>query len=133
MIDGRSGVPAHRQMADDLRRRIVAGELGPGELLPTEAQLGHEYGVGRATVRMAVATLRGEGLVVVERGTGTRVRQPAEREAVRVPRGARVISRMPDPDERSELDVDEGVPVLVVTVGGRDRVYAADRVMLTFA
>ena len=77
--------------------------------------------------------LRAEGLVDVEHGYGTRVRPEPEREPVAVPRGATLIGRMPSADERADLDVPEGVPVLVVSHGGREQVYPADRVQLRFA
>lgn len=131
-LDPHSGVPLHRQLAAALRARIAAGEWPAGALLPSQARIGHEYGVGKATVQAAVNALRAEGLVDVERGTGIRVREPVEPERVAVPRGAITRSRMPTAEERAELDIPEGVPVLVVTLGGRLRgVYPADRAEIT--
>lgn len=124
----------YRQLADLLRARITSGEIGPGQLLPFEGRLSQEYGVGRATVRAALQVLREEGLVVTERGYGTRVIAEQERTRVAVPRGAQIIARMPTEQERVELGIDPGavVPVHVVLVGGRVRgVYAADRTVLT--
>ncbi|WP_432050337.1 GntR family transcriptional regulator [Verrucosispora sp. NA02020] len=131
MIDLHSGVPRHLQLAAELRARIAAGEYAPGSLLPSETRLAQEYEVGRGTVRRAVGLLRAEGLVDVASGRGTRVRGQAEREVVSVPRGSMIDSRMPTPDERAELDIPDGVPVQVVTTGGRVRgVYPSDRVRL---
>jgi hypothetical protein len=84
-------------------------------------------------VKAAIAQLRADGLVDVERGVDIRVREPVEKESARVPRGATVAGRMPTAEERSELDIPEGVPVMVVSYGGRERVYPCDRVVLTFA
>lgn len=134
MIDPRSGVPQHRQLADELRARITSGEWLPGSLLPAQPRLRHDYGVGKATVQAAMVQLRAEGLIDVERGIGVRVREPIEQRQVRVQRGSMVQARMPTAGERAELDIPEGVPVLVVTLGGRERgVYPADRNVLTFA
>ncbi|TCB97603.1 GntR family transcriptional regulator [Micromonospora zingiberis] len=131
-LDPRSGMPLHRQLAAALRARIAAGEWPPGALLPAQARLAHEYEVGKATVLAAVAALRAEGLIDVERGVGLRVREPADRERVAVPRGALIVCRPPTPDERARLDIPEGVHVQVVTVGGRVRgVYPGDRVELS--
>jgi hypothetical protein len=42
--------------------------------------------------------------------------------------GSTVTSRMPTVDERSEHDIDEGVPVLsVVDPDGSSKIYPADR------
>ena len=133
-LDPHSGVPLHRQLAAALRARIVVGDWPAGTLLPAQSRIGYDYGVGKATVQKAVDTLRGEGLVDVERGVGIRVREPAERTRISVPRGAVISSRMPSADERAELSVSEGVPLMVVVVGGRERGrYPADRYDLTTA
>lgn len=63
-----------RQIADHLRDAITRGDLGPGDRLPSEADLIGHYDVARMTVRQAVAELRGEGLVVAEHGRGVFVR-----------------------------------------------------------
>jgi GntR family transcriptional regulator len=66
--------PKWQQIADDLRAQIDAGDLAPGDPIPSETQLTDRYGVARATVRQAVQALRASGLVVVEHGRATRVR-----------------------------------------------------------
>jgi GntR family transcriptional regulator len=60
-----------QQLADELRARIRAKEWGPGDKLPTEAELVSTYGVSRATVRSAIQALESQGHVVVRRGLGT--------------------------------------------------------------
>lgn len=129
-LDPHSGVPLHRQLAAILRARIVAGEWPPGSLLPAQARIGYDYGVGKATVQAAVTALRAEGLVTVERGTGIRVRPPtpALEELVGEPDQV-VTARMPTPEERARLQLAEGVPVLVIhNPDGLMDVYAADEV-----
>ncbi|MFD0817705.1 GntR family transcriptional regulator [Micromonospora zhanjiangensis] len=121
-------------MANDLRRRIVAGELAPGADLPSEARLGQDYGVGRATVRRAIAQLRTEQLIDVVHGYGTRVREDVPRERVAVQRGSIIRSRPASPDERATWDLPEGGHVLVVMSGDQIRgTYPADRTDLTTA
>jgi GntR family transcriptional regulator len=66
--------PKWQQIADDLRTQIEAGDLAPGDPIPSETQLTARYDVARATVRQAVQALRASGLVVVEHGRATRVR-----------------------------------------------------------
>lgn len=133
VIDPRSERAVYRQLADLLREQIKAGHPQPGGLLPSEGQLQQTYGVGRETVRRALRVLREEGLVVTEAGYGTRVREPVEQAPVRVPRGATVTGRMPTAAERTAMGIPDGVPVLVVSYGGREQVHPADRTRLTFA
>jgi GntR family transcriptional regulator len=63
--------PLYTQLADILRDMIESGELQPRGPLPSESYLQQEQGVSRGTVRMAVAILRDEGLVVTIGGRGT--------------------------------------------------------------
>src|ERR1700754_3621136 len=66
--------PRYRIAAAELRRRIMAGAIPPGALLPSEAALTREFGLSRGVVREAMALLRAEGLVVTEMGRGTYAR-----------------------------------------------------------
>lgn len=60
--------PLHVRLADTLRERIRSGAWPAGSSLPSEAELGQEFGASRGTVRAAVQALRAEGLVVGGRG-----------------------------------------------------------------
>jgi GntR family transcriptional repressor for pyruvate dehydrogenase complex len=68
---------AYQLLAEDLRGRILSGELAPGARL-VEQELGDRYGVSRSTVREALRMLGSQGLVMTARGMngGTFVRQP---------------------------------------------------------
>jgi len=67
----RGPIPKHHQLAEILRTMIRAGDLQPGDQVPTEATLCTRYGVSRGTVRQALDTLAREGLVSREAGRGT--------------------------------------------------------------
>jgi GntR family transcriptional regulator len=60
----------YHEIADELRRRIAAGGLAPGRLLPSESELGAAYSASRITVRKALDVLRDEGLVDSRQGFG---------------------------------------------------------------
>ncbi|MFP5021690.1 GntR family transcriptional regulator [Pseudonocardia phyllosphaerae] len=57
------GTPLHRTLAAELRARIRGGEIGVGEMLPSEAALCEEFETSRGPVRQALAALRDEGLI----------------------------------------------------------------------
>jgi GntR family transcriptional regulator len=73
-LDPRSDRPLALQLADLLRAEIREGRRRPGSQLPTESEFQHAYGVSRTTVRSALATLAGEGLVLTRKGFGSYVR-----------------------------------------------------------
>ena len=60
----------YRAIADELRTRIAGGDLGPGAVLPSEAELAAANGVSRVTVRKALELLRDDGLVDARQGFG---------------------------------------------------------------
>ena len=55
--------PAYRQVSDDLRRRIDAGEIREGEPLPTEGDLATRFGLHRSTIREGLRQLEQDGLL----------------------------------------------------------------------
>ncbi|MEJ8473798.1 GntR family transcriptional regulator [Roseibium algae] len=66
-------VPLYHQIFLILRNRIFGGELSEGDLVPGEQDLTTEFGVSRITAKRALNELADAGLVVRERGRGTRV------------------------------------------------------------
>ncbi|MFF1714931.1 GntR family transcriptional regulator [Streptomyces sp. NPDC058268] len=63
-----------QDIADALRDRIRSGDLKPGDRLPTQAVLAEEFGVERGTVRQALKTLQGDGLLAnVSKGSPPRI------------------------------------------------------------
>ncbi len=62
--------PLSTVVAESLSDKIRSGSLGPGDQLPTELELCHEYDVSRTVIREAVARLRSDGIVVPHQGRG---------------------------------------------------------------
>ncbi|WP_326555147.1 GntR family transcriptional regulator [Micromonospora sp. NBC_01813] len=128
MIDPNADRAVFRQLADLLRNRILSGELQPGASLPSELRMAQEYGLSRTSVRQAVSILRSEGLVSVQRPRGTFVREAEFTDTVTLRKGDTASARMPSPTERRDLDLAEGVPILVISrADGSTDLYAADR------
>jgi GntR family transcriptional regulator len=78
-VDPASRVPLYHQIYVVLRNLIYSGRLGPGEVVPGEQELAESFGVSRITAKRALNEMAAAGLVVRERGRGTRVvlRPPA--------------------------------------------------------
>jgi GntR family transcriptional regulator len=64
---------AYVQVADDIARRINAGEITAK--LPSERSLAEEYGVAYTTVRRAMEVLRERGVIRTVHGRGTFVQK----------------------------------------------------------
>jgi DNA-binding FadR family transcriptional regulator len=66
----------YRQVADQLRQLIEAGEFRAGERLPPERELAVKLGISRPTVREALIALEVEGRVRIRVGSGIYVTAP---------------------------------------------------------
>ncbi|MEU4831930.1 GntR family transcriptional regulator [Streptosporangium sp. NPDC023615] len=76
MLDREGPVPVYKQVAEMIRVRIEAGDLGLGEAVPSEAELEVEYGIARTTARRVARELREQGLAYTVQGEGTFVGEP---------------------------------------------------------
>ena len=66
-----SHVALHRQLSQQLRQAIGAGQYRAGDRLPTEPELAAKHRVSRITARQAVMQLVKDGLVVRKQGKGS--------------------------------------------------------------
>ncbi|BCL17236.1 GntR family transcriptional regulator [Micromonospora sagamiensis] len=66
--------PNYQRVVDDLRSRILSGQLGPGDKLPTEKELQQRWGFSTTIIKHALTLLRSEGLIEGRRGSGNYVR-----------------------------------------------------------
>ena len=59
------------QVVKQITDSIIAGDLKPGDKLPTEPELCENFGIGRNSVREAIKILEAYGVVYIERAEGT--------------------------------------------------------------
>jgi GntR family transcriptional regulator len=71
ILDRRSGVPAYRQIIDQVMGGIAAGTLRPGHRLPTVRQLAVDLDINPNTVVRAYRELEIREVLATEQGTGT--------------------------------------------------------------
>ena len=63
-------------IADELAEGILAGRWPAGSRMPSERQLTREFGASRPVIREALRSLLERGLIEVQAGRGTFVREP---------------------------------------------------------
>jgi DNA-binding LacI/PurR family transcriptional regulator len=63
--------PLYHRILDDLRTRILGGELAPGDRIPTEKELMQAYSTSRITASRAVNELEGMGYLVRLKAKGS--------------------------------------------------------------
>ncbi|HXH63452.1 MAG TPA: GntR family transcriptional regulator [Gemmatimonadales bacterium] len=76
-IDPRSPTPLYAQIAGRLKVAVAAGELRPGESLPSVRQLAARLRLNPATIAQAYRELESEGFVEMRQGSGTFIKDVA--------------------------------------------------------
>ena len=78
-IEAQSTWPLYRQLYNQLRQAILEQTLPAGARLPSTRALARTLGVSRNTVLNAYDALAADTLLAARRGSGTRVRRPADK------------------------------------------------------
>ena len=89
-LDRQSGVPAYRQLVDQVRQALRLGILRPGDRLPTVRDVVRQIAINPNTVHRAYRELEQQGLTEGRPGSGTFVKETLDQV----------------PDEESELRQD---------------------------
>jgi GntR family transcriptional regulator len=92
-LDRKSGVPAYRQVVDQVRRAVRLGILRPGDQLPTVRDVVKQIAINPNTVHRAYRDLEAQGLTEGRPGSGTFVR--------------RTLSRVPDEQPQLQLHLEK--------------------------
>jgi len=114
-LDPHSGIPAYRQMMDQIRYYIAGGTLRPGDQLPSIRELATAVAVNPTTVVRVYTELERDGILEMRHGKGAFVTDvsvdtltPAEREKA-IRRAARQLAL-----EASQLRVSPARVVQIV-------------------
>ncbi|MFL7870324.1 MAG: GntR family transcriptional regulator [Anaerolineales bacterium] len=70
-LDFRSGTPIYTQIVEQVKQRVLSGELKPGDQLPTVRALALELRVNFNTVARAYRLLDEAGIISTQQGRGT--------------------------------------------------------------
>ena len=108
-IDPRSPTPLYAQIAGRIRVAVAAGELRPGESLPSVRQLAARLRVNPATVVQAYRDLEAQGFVEIRHGAGTFVRElaPGRRARERSQQASALVRKLVADARRSGVSLAE--------------------------
>lgn len=86
-LDRKSGVPAYRQLVDQVRQALRLGLLRPGDQLPTVRDVVKQIAINPNTVHRAYRDLEQQGLTEGRPGSGTFIKRslskvPEQQEAL---------------------------------------------------
>ena len=70
-IDFRSGIPIYLQVVERIQERLAAGQLTPGDQLPTVRSLAAELRVNFNTIARAYRIMDESGIISTQQGRGT--------------------------------------------------------------
>jgi GntR family transcriptional regulator len=92
-LDRKSGVPAYRQVVDQVRQALRLGILKPGDQLPTVRDVVKQIAINPNTVHRAYRDLEAQGLTEGRPGSGTFIR--------------RSLSKVPDQQPQLQRDLEK--------------------------
>ena len=70
-LDFRSGIPIYLQVVERIKERLAAGQLQPGDQLPTVRSLALELRVNFNTIARAYRIMDESGIISTQQGRGT--------------------------------------------------------------
>lgn len=103
-------MPLYQQVAEKIQQDITAGQLKPGHLAPSEAQIVARWGVARITARKAIAVLRERGLVHTVRGKGTFVGPEGTPHNPRATKAASIAAELAEEIRAGQYERDVPLP-----------------------
>jgi GntR family transcriptional regulator len=120
-VDPRSPTPLYAQIASRLRIAVAAGELRPGDALPSVRRLAAQLRVNPATVVQAYRDLEEEGFVEMRQGAGTFVRElpPARRSSERVRQATVLVRQLIANARRLGVSLDELHSAILEEIGAK--------------
>lgn len=119
-IDPRSPIPLYDQIATRIRVAVAAGDLSPGDSLPSVRQLAKRLRINPATVVQAYRELEREGFVEMRQGAGSFIREveAPRRKKARTRQAERLVREMFRQAARLGLDREELAAALKKELGG---------------
>lgn len=122
-IDPRNPIPLYDQIAARIRLAVAAGELAPGQALPSVRQLAGRLRVNPATVVQAYRALETEGFVEMRQGSGTYVRgvQSGRRRQAQTEQAVRLARGLLDEAARLGIPAEDIAHAIQRELGGRAR------------
>src|SRR6185436_9030809 len=113
-LNPNSGMPIYRQLFQQLRQRIVSGQLAQSEQMPSVRDLSADLKINLLTVAKVYQMLERDGLVETRRGLGTFVldghttRSVPEKRKLIAPAVEQVVA------EAQHLDLDEAEVIRLI-------------------
>jgi GntR family transcriptional regulator len=108
-IDPRSPTPLYEQIAARVRVAVAAGDLAPGDALPSVRALARDLRVNPATVVQAYRDLAADGFVEMRHGQGTFVQEvsPFLMDEERATRAQEMVRRLLEDGARLGIGAEE--------------------------
>jgi len=118
-IDPRSPTPLYEQIAARIRVAVAAGDLSPGDALPSVRKLARDLRVNPATVVQAYRDLAADGFVEMRHGQGTFIQEvsPFLMDEERATRAQELVRRLLEDAARLGIGADEVARAFEAEIG----------------
>jgi GntR family transcriptional regulator len=122
-IDPRSPTPLYEQIAARVRVAVAAGDLAPGEALPSVRVLARDLRVNPATVVQAYRDLAADGFVEMRHGQGTFIQEvsPFLMDEERATRAQQMVRQLLEDGARLGIGAEELTRAFQAEIGAEIR------------
>ena len=117
----------YKTIYENIKARILTGELAENSRLPTEAELMTQYGVSRITAKRALDELQNDGLIRRQRGSGSYVNAPQTGGDDRSRRRIGLLLPSPAWDTISHMGILQGATDYALRHNGRLVLFHSNR------
>ncbi len=93
-IDPDNAIPIYLQVVNAVKHQVAAGQLAPGQQLPTVRQLATDLRVNPNTIARAYDLLDTNRVITTQQGRGTYVREQPDQEQLLLARQEQLLSLM---------------------------------------
>lgn len=77
-MEFQNNIPIYLQVIEDIKSRILSGEIHPGDKLPSSREMAVRYGVNPNTASRIYNEMERQGITFTKRGIGTFVTESDE-------------------------------------------------------
>jgi GntR family transcriptional regulator len=122
-IDPRSPTPLYEQIAARVRVAVAAGDLAPGDALPSVRVLARDLRVNPATVVQAYRDLAADGFVEMRHGQGTFIQEvsPFLMDEERATRAQQMVRQLLEDGARLGIGAEELTRAFQAEIGAEIR------------
>lgn len=105
--------PIYLQIVNEIKRKIIIGEIHPGSKLPSNSDLANMYNINPNTVQRIYKQLEFEGICYTKRGLGTYLKEDQDlAQSLKETAVKQIVSSFTDKMSALGISVSESIKII---------------------